>query len=40
MDIKIDGITEKIMKDALTKALNARKHILSEMDKVVSGPRK
>ncbi len=39
MDIKVDGITEDIMKDALAKALNARKHILSEMDKVVSGPR-
>tara|TARA_B100000579_G_scaffold436022_1_gene460834 strand:- start:356 stop:2425 length:2070 start_codon:yes stop_codon:yes gene_type:complete len=40
MDIKVDGITEDIMKDALSKALNARKHILSEMDKVVSSPRK
>ncbi|MBS91583.1 MAG: polyribonucleotide nucleotidyltransferase, partial [Rickettsiales bacterium] len=40
MDIKVDGITEDIMKDALSKALNARKHILLEMEKVVSGPRK
>ena len=39
MDIKVDGITEEIMKDALSKALKARKHILSEMKKVVKKPR-
>jgi len=39
MDIKVNGITEKIMKDALEKAHNARKHILLEMQKVVKKPR-
>ena len=35
MDIKVDGITQEIMKTALQKALLARKHILSEMNKVL-----
>ena len=35
MDIKVNGITEEIMKEALEKAYNARKHILLEMQKVV-----
>ena len=39
MDIKITGITDEIMKDALQKALKARSHILQEMDKVVKKPR-
>ena len=39
MDIKVTGITDEIMKDALQKALKARNHILQEMDKVVKKPR-
>ena len=39
MDIKVDGITQEIMNVALSKALNARKHILSEMNKVIKKPR-
>jgi polyribonucleotide nucleotidyltransferase len=33
MDIKIDGITEEIMKVALTQAKGGRLHILGEMAK-------
>lgn len=40
MDIKIEGITEEIMETALEQALNARLHILSEMNKVIASPRK
>ena len=32
-------MTEEIMKDALQKAHSARKHILTEMQKVVKKPR-
>ncbi len=39
MDIKIEGITEEIMDIALEQALQARLHILSEMNKVISTPR-
>lgn len=39
MDIKIEGITEEIMEIALEQALNARLHILSEMNKVIAAPR-
>ena len=39
MDIKIDGITEEIMETALDQALEARLHILGEMNKVPSCPR-
>jgi len=39
MDIKIDGITEEIMEAALQQALEARLHILGEMNKVISSPR-
>ncbi len=39
MDIKIEGITEKIMEIALEQALHARLHILSEMNKVIAVPR-
>ena len=39
MDIKVDGITQEIMNVALSKALNARKHILNEMNKVIKKPR-
>ena len=39
MDIKIDGITEEIMKIALDQAKVGRLHILGEMAKVLSTPR-
>ncbi|MEM7357735.1 MAG: polyribonucleotide nucleotidyltransferase [Pseudomonadota bacterium] len=39
MDIKIDGITEEIMSQALAQAKDARIHILDEMAKVISAPR-
>ncbi len=40
MDIKIEGITEDIMEQALEQALSARLHILSEMNQVIAAPRK
>ena len=40
MDIKITGITIEIMKQALSQARDARLHILSEMNKVISAPSK
>ena len=40
MDIKITGITEEIMKGALSQAKIARLHILSEMAKVIQKPKK
>ena len=39
MDIKIDGITEEIMKIALDQAKSGRLHILDEMSKVISSSR-
>ena len=39
MDIKIDGITEEIMKVALDQARQGRLHILGEMAKVISTSR-
>jgi polyribonucleotide nucleotidyltransferase len=39
MDIKIDGITEEIMKLALSQAREGRLHILGEMEKVLSETR-
>jgi polyribonucleotide nucleotidyltransferase len=39
MDIKINGITEEIMKVALTQAKAGRHHILGEMAKALTGPR-
>ena len=39
MDIKIEGITEEIMKVALDQAKQGRLHILGEMAKVLSAPR-
>ncbi len=39
MDIKIDGITEEIMSQALAQAKDARIHILNEMGKVIDKPR-
>ena len=39
MDIKISGITEEIMEIALEQALDARQHILGEMNKVIGYAR-
>ncbi|HYH81461.1 MAG TPA: polyribonucleotide nucleotidyltransferase [Longimicrobium sp.] len=39
MDIKIEGLTIEIMREALQKANRARLHILGEMEKVLSEPR-
>jgi polyribonucleotide nucleotidyltransferase len=39
MDIKIDGITEEIMRIALAQAREGRLHILGEMAKVIDKPR-
>ena len=39
MDIKIDGITREIMATALEQAREGRRHILGEMNKVLSKPR-
>ena len=40
MDIKIQGITDEIMEIALEQANTARMHILGEMAKAISAPRK
>ncbi|MEE8436378.1 MAG: polyribonucleotide nucleotidyltransferase, partial [bacterium] len=40
MDIKIAGITEKVLETALAQALEGRLHILGEMAKAISEPRK
>jgi len=40
MDIKITGINKEIMQTALEKAKKGRLHILGEMNKVISEPRK
>ena len=39
MDIKIDGITEEIMRVALDQAKQGRLHILGEMSKALTTPR-
>ena len=39
MDIKIPGITEAIMKQALAQAKGGRAHILGEMNKAMEAPR-
>ena len=39
MDIKIDGINEKIMDEALSSAKEARMHILEKMNEVLSKPK-
>jgi polyribonucleotide nucleotidyltransferase len=39
MDIKIDGITEEIMRVALNQAKQGRLHILGEMNKVITSAR-
>ena len=39
MDIKIEGVTEEIMETALGQALDARMHILGEMNNVIAESR-
>ena len=39
MDIKINGITEEIMRNALEQAKEGRLHILGEMNKTIAVPR-
>jgi polyribonucleotide nucleotidyltransferase len=39
MDIKVTGITAKIMREALEQAHRGRMHILSEMQKTLNAPR-
>lgn len=39
MDIKIEGITERIMDIALEQAMDARLHILGQMNQVLAAPR-
>jgi polyribonucleotide nucleotidyltransferase len=39
MDIKIEGLTLEIMREALEKAHKGRIHILDEMDKALAAPR-
>ncbi len=39
MDIKIEGLDLKIMKEALEQAREGRLHILGEMEKTISAPR-
>jgi polyribonucleotide nucleotidyltransferase len=39
MDIKVPGITEEIMKKALSQAHDGRIHILGEMNKAMAAPR-
>lgn len=39
MDIKIDGITETIMQQALEQARDGRLHILKQMEQAIAAPR-
>ncbi len=39
LDIKIEGLTREILKEALAKADEGRAHILGEMNKVLSAPK-
>ena len=39
MDIKVDGLSFEILKEALAQARRGRMHILSEMEKTISTPR-
>ncbi len=39
MDIKIQGITEQILKEALTQAKQARMEILEELTSTIAAPR-
>ncbi len=40
LDIKIEGITPQIMREALAQAKEGRLHILSKMNEVISAPEK
>jgi polyribonucleotide nucleotidyltransferase len=40
MDVKVEGITEKIMEEALELGKKSREKILKEMEKTISEPRK
>ncbi|MCB9538376.1 MAG: polyribonucleotide nucleotidyltransferase [Myxococcales bacterium] len=40
MDIKIKGLSRKILRDALSQARDGRLHILKEMNKAIAKPRK
>ena len=40
MDIKIDGITEQILREALTQAKKARMEILAQLTSTIAEPRK
>jgi len=39
MDVKVAGITEKILREALDRAKRAREEILDKMDKILAKPR-
>jgi polyribonucleotide nucleotidyltransferase len=39
MDIKVTGISRKVLETALAQAREARLHVLGEMDKAISAPR-
>jgi len=39
MDIKIDGVTPDLMREAIHQAKEARMHVLSEMREVIAEPR-
>jgi polyribonucleotide nucleotidyltransferase len=39
MDIKVDGLTRKILEEALDQAKRGRLHILEKMDAAISAPR-
>jgi len=39
MDIKVDGLTRKILEEALDQAKRGRVHILEKMDAAISAPR-
>lgn len=40
MDVKIDGITSRIFQETILQAKEARLHILEQMNKIISAPRK
>ncbi|MFQ5532934.1 MAG: polyribonucleotide nucleotidyltransferase, partial [Candidatus Methylomirabilales bacterium] len=39
MDVKVQGVTENLMTDALEQARQARMHVLDEMEKTLAQPR-
>lgn len=39
MDLKVDGLTYEVMKEALTQARDGRLHILAEMNKTITAPK-